>query len=977
MARWYPVLASPPSGPYSHSGNWQQYVRGPWDEKNREFYVLYPGHTPTTNMAGGHFYTPDATPGLTPFRLHFFNLISPPLKAQTLSGTFNFLMGVRVNLADPQLSWRVIVWVAQNVTAPRGTILDYTEPIGHPLPVNLAYGGTTGWGLSAPQSLTPMDIAEGDYLIVEVGVIARAALTTGHQAEVTFATLSDHIPTGTYYPDLVSGSTDTLTHTGWCDFSVSPVCIDPPANDSCAAPIVISTLPYASPAMINHELATYDPATDLVTTCKASFYDDEGLFRTIWWQYTAPTTGTLRVQTRVEGLAYPLAGLGGDRALTAYTGSCGALTQVGCAVGYNGYGALIKLPVTAGTPYRFRVGWRHESGGSHSSLAVRYVTRPSNDDFADRIVITALPFSHTADLTLATNEPGEQTSPTDWTSFPEQSVWYEWTADATPGNIRVNTMGSVFDSQITIWTGTWGSFTEVFSAPWTNTTYGDEYYDQANCVFRPTPGVTYYITVFSAGGDYWNDNGGSSLELTISRVPSQPSNETCATAFVLPSIPFYGSFDTTGAADGQMEIVPMGDCDWYTMEDNDSGKVLWFKWTADRTALMNLNTWGPPEAGPWPELILYTAAGGCGTLTPLMCGDSEMRAQMQFFLPMVAGTTYYLRMTSMGRVEGKQYLFLDEHYETFQSGDIVLSSAWLWLFAPNGALRLIESIGYPRIPTGSGIDPETGLLSVAEWYDQKIYRLNGRLEQVGTPYSVAPGMTPEVPGFFTDGRLYVGHWGNYNVLAGIDGLVDPSFAIRRFDPDTGALEAVHLAEQEYYGTAWLDPHADQKTLHYCSRGRRILGYDVEADVQLPDIVTLAGDFPTYRARGIRHRANGDFLIADAAEVKRVSATGIVLQTYPIDGRIDLNVLDQDPTGATMWVGDQDTAEFYQVDITTGVVLLKVPGGPYTGFIAHALCGISVVDGYRAGVDVPPLALPACPVNDTNWVETIPLRRRKR
>jgi len=1165
---YYPIVGSrsvsTADGPFYYEpdgpdGPTYGYARGPWNKYFGQYsygtwWKLYPHPmTDAYPSTQSHGYVIPATP--TPYRWHLASWITPRLAAQTLGGTIDLIMGVSQSNADCLFSWRIIVWVSKGryFLPERGLALDYTEPPGRPLPLV-----STGWGLPSPQALASIAIEAGDYLTIEAGVIAYAAPGANRTHTMQYSPRTGPPPAGTVNPLLTVGSTATSDHAGHVLFSQPLALLDPPANDACSTPIVITTVPFKSPPVdpLIAELATYDPATDTLSSC-GNFGGGEGVYNSVWWQLTAPSTGILRLEA---------ARAGGDSTLVAYTGSCGAFTEVGCAVGYNGSVPLIKLAVTSGTTYTFRMGGRSHLAATSPQLQGRMVTVPSNDNLADRIVITSLPFTHATDLTLATKETGEPTSPTDWTSSPDQSVWYEWTADATPGHIRVDTMGSVAESQVTIWTrlplstfpmppvtdlydtfnrtdapnmahpswstatawggvslvvqgqaavstqiaplcagnywnqsrygpncefwaylrgdfpstsdwvemdlltssnpaagsengfwvgayhdgagyhaqlgrynvgvstllgtataagaitgigfrrlgstvqlwvqragGSWsaevtvtdaafptstlacilglcsavpgnvafetiggGTLTswlgdlwlEVFSAPWTNTPDEVGYVDQANCVFRPTPGVTYYITIFTSAGSYWNNYGGNLMEVTFSRV-TPPPNETCATATTL-TVPYYAQHDVTNAADGQMEIVPfLSECDYWTMEQDDSGKVLWFKWTADRAVQMNFNTFGSGWYGPHAEVIFYR--GTCGMLEPLWCDSFNMRyeATQHFFTPEI-GVTYYWRITSDGRMGGSHYIYFDVDHTTFQDGDVILSDNLVWIFAPSGAAR---RVGYltPDIPTGSGIDPTTGLLYVAGWDTSTVVRLNARLETIGE-FTTAPGVTPEVPGFFINGELYIGHWGNHTVNAGIDGLVHPSHAIVRVTADTGAFQFAYPAKQENTGTAWLDPANDQATIHYCSRGRKVMGYDVVANAQLPDLTTMPGSYPTYRARAVRHRPNDELLLGDAADVKRLSPTGVVLANYLIDDRDDLFVIDQDPMSETYWIGDQDTSEFYRVDIATGAVLLKVPGGhfgfPYWG--AGYLCGLTVVGGYRAGVDVP-VTEPACPV----------------
>ncbi|MBK6830024.1 MAG: hypothetical protein IPG92_04405 [Flavobacteriales bacterium] len=89
-------------------------------------------------------------------------------------------------------------------------------------------------------------------------------------------------------------------------------CPAPPANDACAAPIVVSSYPYTSPTPINNGWATDDFST---IGCAGS-----GPFKNVWWTVTG-VCGTMTAQT---------CGANFDTELAVYSGTCGSLVSIGC-----------------------------------------------------------------------------------------------------------------------------------------------------------------------------------------------------------------------------------------------------------------------------------------------------------------------------------------------------------------------------------------------------------------------------------------------------------------------------------------------------------------------------------------------------------------------------------------------------------------------------------------------------------------------
>jgi hypothetical protein len=91
---------------------------------------------------------------------------------------------------------------------------------------------------------------------------------------------------------------------------------------------------------------------------------------------------------------------------------------------------------------------------------------PVNDDFANALTISAMPYSDTQDTALATiqaNDPRfpciANNSTTNWRRG-WHSVWYAYAATAA-GTLHVDTIGSDYDTVLGIWTGSWGSLTNV------------------------------------------------------------------------------------------------------------------------------------------------------------------------------------------------------------------------------------------------------------------------------------------------------------------------------------------------------------------------------------------------------------------------------------------------------------------------------------------------------------------------------------
>ena len=173
-----------------------------------------------------------------------------------------------------------------------------------------------------------------------------------------------------------------------------------------------------------------------------------GASASIWYRWTAPTSGTLRVTT--QGSTF-------DTLLGAYTGmSVGALAQLD-ANDDNGGGGLwssVTIPVSAGSTYYLAIdgygGWKGAtvlnwtlSGSAPAPPSV------ANDMFSAAQEITGASGSVTGSTVGAKREADE---PNHGASSGRASIWYRWTAPGS-GTLSVNTQGSSFDTLLAGYTG--------------------------------------------------------------------------------------------------------------------------------------------------------------------------------------------------------------------------------------------------------------------------------------------------------------------------------------------------------------------------------------------------------------------------------------------------------------------------------------------------------------------------------------------
>ena len=137
---------------------------------------------------------------------------------------------------------------------------------------------------------------------------------------------------------------------------------------------------------------------------------------------------------------------------------------------------------------------------------------PTNDDFANPIILTPLPFGHifdTANATTAADDPILCTS-----SQGGATVWYRFVAPST-GTLTADTFGSNYDTVLAIFSGQRGALTRLAC--------NDDYQGlQSWMTLNVNAGVTYFLEV----ADYYtsNNNEAEAVHDTKAKMAGRPVN---------------------------------------------------------------------------------------------------------------------------------------------------------------------------------------------------------------------------------------------------------------------------------------------------------------------------------------------------------------------------------------------------------------------------------------------------------------------
>ena len=207
--------------------------------------------------------------------------------------------------------------------------------------------------------------------------------------------------------------------------------LNPPVNDDFATPTVISGA--SGSAFGTNVSSTGEPGEPQ----HASIPD-----RTVWYQWTAPESGSAVFNTRQSSF---------DTTLAVYTGGAiNALTQLAANDDSSSLQSKVVLPVTAGTTYRIAVDG---FGGATGNIRLQWsVNRPANDDFAAAQVLPGLDGIMASTSARATGEPGELDF--HGGAAADGSVWFRWTPTASgPAQLRLGSVAAGFSPGMAVYTG--------------------------------------------------------------------------------------------------------------------------------------------------------------------------------------------------------------------------------------------------------------------------------------------------------------------------------------------------------------------------------------------------------------------------------------------------------------------------------------------------------------------------------------------
>ena len=534
------------------------------------------------------------------------------------------------------------------------------------------------------------------------GALTNLACVSGN----TLSTMATATPltVGNFYYIRVYNSNAAPAGAGW-NFGISV--FDAPVNDLCANAITLTSalIPTVVTGTLNNATLT---APAITTTCGTETPD-------VWYTFQATSVYPSIALTSTG------ASLGTNGRIQLFSGSCGSLTNLACAVGNTLSTLATATPLTIGNYYYVRVYSNTAApSGAGWNFGISISDGPVNDLCANAITLVS---AASPVLTTGTLNNASASSPAITTAcgIAGGDVWYKFQANSVSPNILLTSTGGTLGAggRIQLFSGACGSLTNIACA--TGNTL--------NTTTTPlTVGSFYYVRVYSNT----IAPAGSGLNFSIS-VTDNASNDACGSATNLVSailpVPVAG---TLNGATISSPTIPTA-C-------STEGADVWYTFTAASAyPTILLSATGSSLGTTNAQIQLFS--GACGSLVSLGCASgNQFSSAFSSSSPLTIGNVYYIRIYSatvapVGPTWGYSIAVADPPSNDECAGAIALTSGTTCTNITSTIVDATPSAGVPAACSGT--------VKYDVWYSFVAQSTNPslKLSNIGTTFN---GQTPRV-----------------------------------------------------------------------------------------------------------------------------------------------------------------------------------------------------------------------------------------
>lgn len=277
--------------------------------------------------------------------------------------------------------------------------------------------------------------------------------------------------------------------------------------------------------------------------------------------------------------------------------------------------------------------WADWVGRGHSNVSwgpimdlyqntINYRNGPFNDDFSGYWSIGSVPFYYSGwNTTGATTQGFDPMTACASATYPRQSrsVWYAYTPPLT-GSYHIATVGSSYDTVLSVWTGSWGFLTSQAC----DDDSGGNWTSALDVVM--IGGVTYYIEAMAYGA-----GSGGLLDLSMTLNP--PVNDDYDFAFW--TYDGYGDYENTTNATIAFDD-PSFACGPFF--NGQGAHTVWYFIGSPFHRVMTVNTLTSSY-----DTVLGVFTGSRGTLSLAACSDDWSGTfQSQTQVALTPGVSYHI-----------------------------------------------------------------------------------------------------------------------------------------------------------------------------------------------------------------------------------------------------------------------------------------------------------------------------------------------
>lgn len=380
----------------------------------------------------------------------------------------------------------------------------------------------------------------------------------------------------------------------------------PPSNDECVGAIALSVGTSCTFTQYTTTAASgsVGPPAPPAPGC-ASYSGGD-----VWFSVVVPAGGRVIIDSNT--------GVVTDGGMAIYSGSCGALTLIECDDDDSANGLMPFIDrsgLTPGSTIYIRF-WEYgnDNPGTFSICVSTPAPPPAND-----LCANAIPLTCGQTLTGYTVSSTLDNVGTCVTSNTSPGVWYAFIGNG--GTATISLCGSSFDTKLSVFTGSCGSFTCV--------TGNDDFCGgQSQVSFPTTPCVTYYVLVHG----FSSAVGNFTIAATCTAPPAPPANDVCSGATTVTCGSIINGNTTTALSDAAMGACGIG-------SGGTPGKGLWYKLTGNG-AQVTLNLCGSSF-----NTKVHVYSGVCGSLSCLVSNDDAAGCSSNRSIAVFnanVGTDYYI-----------------------------------------------------------------------------------------------------------------------------------------------------------------------------------------------------------------------------------------------------------------------------------------------------------------------------------------------